>query len=104
VANPYTTMKETFNSLDRHRRCTAAIRAHVRIRRDARAPRQSTCRSTAATRSPPHMAILLGELGCTQNHSVALLERGVDLGRGRIDATRSDFISHMLARPAEAVG
>jgi hypothetical protein len=58
---------------------TPAMSAHIKIRRDSKADWSELdvpIRADDATKAP---AIWIGELGCVQNYTPALLESGVDL-------------------------
>jgi hypothetical protein len=96
---PHTTVKEKFDGLaisvgD----ATPAILAHVRIRRDAQSPWQELDMPVhSKDRIARRTAVLLGELGCTQNSSVALLERGVDL---EVTVTLVDGTTRKVALPS----
>jgi hypothetical protein len=77
----HTTVKENFDGLAvRLPAGTPAIMAHVKLRRDDKAPWSEYDVPVA-----PHdfqdkrPVIRMGELGCTQNYTVALLENGVDI-------------------------
>jgi len=80
---PHSTVREVFDGLaitvD-----TPAIRAHVKLRRDAQAPWSEI---DSPLTEADGRTIRIGELGCTRNYSPSLLENGVDLD---VDLTLAD--------------
>lgn len=77
-AHSHSTVHEMFDGLAIHLDDKVdAITAHVKIRRDDKA-KWSELDVPVGT-DAGHPAVLIGELGCTKNYEVALLEGGVDL-------------------------
>ena len=77
----HSTVDELFDALAIDLGDAPAILAHVKIRRDDKAPWSEFDLPVHATHrmEPTKTKVLLGALGCTSNYTVGLLEQGVDL-------------------------
>lgn len=77
----HSTVQELFDALAIDFGDAPAILAHVKIRRDDKAPwSEFDVPIHAAHRmEPAKTKVLIGTLGCTSNYTVGLLEQGVDL-------------------------
>ncbi len=77
----HSTVAELFDALAIDLGDAPAILAHVKIRRDDKAPwSELDLPVHAASRlEPTTTKVLIGALGCTSNYTVGLLEQGVDL-------------------------
>lgn len=77
----HSTVQELFDALAIDLGDAPAILAHVKIRRDDKAPwSEFDVPIHAAHRmEPAKTKVLIGTLGCTSNYTVGLLEQGVDL-------------------------
>lgn len=108
---PHSTVREVFDGLS-IRLDQPAIAAHLKVRRDAKAPWQAIDIPVLGKDfDDPRPTIHLGEVGCHTNYTVELLESGVDL---EVDVTLPDGktsrvkgVSHVqlpkLAKPTSTV-
>lgn len=78
---PHSTVKELYDALAIDLGDAPAILAHVKVRRDAKAAWSELEVPVYARHvlAPTKVRVLLGELGCTRNYTVKLLEAGVEL-------------------------
>jgi len=84
---PHSTVREVFDGLS-IRLDQPAIAAHLKIRRDAKAPWQAIDVPVLGKDfDDPRPTIHVGEVGCHTNYTVELLENGVDL---EVDVTLPD--------------
>jgi len=77
----HSTVKELFDALAIDLGDAPAIQAHIKIRRDDKAAWSEFDVPVHAgvSMDPKSTKVLIGELGCTSNYTVGLLEQGVDL-------------------------
>lgn len=77
---PHTSTRELFDGLAiRLPSKTAAIYAHVKLRRDATADWRELDLPIVVDETDKKSTIRVGEIGCTTNYSVSLLEQGIDI-------------------------
>lgn len=95
----HSTVKEKYDALAIHIGGVAqALYARVKIRRDAQAQWQElTVPVNPGDWLDKQPVVRIGALGCTQNYSVALLERGVDL---EVELVLADGTARKVALPA----